>query len=603
MSLFTSAIDTYATKSVGENGHAQFAPVTCGSDVAALKERIVQFQFQIVRTTGIDSLAKVLRSLLTDLTASNVKENRDLLVVLYKIIGQTRDIEAGKGERDLAYMMIHVWFDFFPALAKGVLRRFVLSDSAKELPYGSWKDIKRFCQYVYLREGDEYGLLIEYCVELMCDQLRLDSAAASDSLLSLCARWVPRESSKKGRWLFRSMAATYFPEFLATAQTSESLKKARNKTYMKFGRMIADLNRRLDTLQIKMCGKTWAEIDHHKTPSVALMKNRAALMNKGKKRGAIDDDDRVRCAEAFESYINSRVSNGEEVKGKRVGIVDFVKNGLSPTLLTLDQTVLNAQWNSFLSQVGDLGNMVAMVDQSGSMCGDPYHAAVGLGIAIASRSALGPRIMTFSTEPAWVTLPVGGDFISCLRAIKLVDHLAGLGTNFFKALKLILDACVSASVPDSVVCNMTLAILSDMQIDALYNRIYNDNNRREGSFSDQMMSMHERIRAMYSAAGYSGVPHILFWNLRHTGGFPTLSSLPGATMFSGFSPMLLNAFCSKGREALASTTPWDALIESLDNPRYLVLERDMLSSFSNDSVKGSAFGREDWDPEIHHGGY
>lgn len=598
MSLFTAAMDNYSTKNLGENGHAQFAPVRSGSDSAALKERIVQFQFQIVRTTGIKSLEKVLRELLTDLSAYEGVDKKYLLTVLYKIIGQTRDIEAGKGERDLSYMMIHVWFEFFPVLAKFALRHFVLSDSADQLPYGSWKDIKRFCRYVYLCEGNESGPLIDYCIELMCNQLRLDSAATSDSSLSLCARWVPRESSKTGRWLFRSMACSYFPEFLATAETSESLKKARNKTYMKFGRMIAGLNRRLDTVQIKMCGRVWAEIDHHKTPSVALMKNRAALMNKGKKRGVIDDDDRIRCAEAFESYITSRVATGSEVKGKRVGIVDYVKNGLSldTKIQSTECNLINAQWSSFLSQVGDLGNMVAMVDQSGSMAGDPYYAAVGLGIAIASRSALGCRVMTFSTDPAWVSLPVGGDFISCLTALRRVDHLSGFGTNFFKALNLILDACVAGSVPDSVVCNMTLAILSDMQIDAMYNQLDIDGSRKWGSFSDQMMSMHERIRAMYSAAGYSGVPHILFWNLRHTGGFPTLSSLPGATMFSGFSPMLLNEFCSKGREALASITPWDTLVSSLDNPRYLVLEKK-ISNIDN------GFGREDWDHELHHGGY
>ena len=139
---------------------------------------------------------------------------------------------------------------------------------------------------------------------------------------------------------------------------------------------------------------------------------------------------------------------------------------------------------------------------------------------------------------------------------------------------MILDACIKSNVPDEVVSNMTLAIFSDMQIDCSTN-FPDDSPNKSASFADRMLSMHERIKAMYSAAGYSGVPHILFWNLRHTGGFPTMSTMPNATMFSGFSPMLLNAFCEKGKEALQHQTPWDGLVDSLSNERYTVLENEV----------------------------
>ena len=45
-------------------------------------------------------------------------------------------------------------------------------------------------------------------------------------------------------------------------------------------------------------------------------------------------------------------------------------------------------------------------------------------------------------------------------------------------------------------------------------------------------------------------PHILFWNLRATTGFPCTSNQANVTMFSGFSPALLNNFCNKGLEGL-----------------------------------------------------
>jgi len=590
MSVFTAALDRFHTKQFGENGHAEYASIPKNADptILNIKEKIVQFQFQCVRCSNEDTLEKLadqlrdIFELLNNQCKEESTESKFVLgwAILYKLIGQTRDIESGKGERQLSYMMIYVWSEYDLELAKFAASCFVRLEN-HALPYGSWKDMKRLCQYVYDKTNNKNHPLILHCIELIMDQLRMDAAETKDSALSLCSRWVPRESSTKGRWLFRLLAESYFPEFVASALKIESQEKreksyiaAKNKTYMKFARLVSGLNKKLDTVQIKMCGKRWAEIDHHKTTSVTLMKNRNAFMNKPKKGSGSDEMDRIICAKNFEKYIESRITQGKEVKGKRVGIVDYVKQGVEFYYShdDLEKDILNAQWQSFMTQVGDLGNMVAMVDQSGSMSGDPMYAAMGMGIAVASKSVLGKRVMTFSTEPSWVSLEGCDTFISSILQLQKVSHLAGLGTNFFKALQLILDACIQAKVPDEVVSNMTLAIFSDMQIDC-YTNTPCDSDISDASFEDRMLSMHERIRAMYSAAGYSCVPHILFWNLRHTGGFPTRSTMKNATMFSGFSPMLLNAFCEKGHEALQNTTPWDALLESLSNDRYTVLEK------------------------------
>jgi hypothetical protein len=586
MSFFTAALD-YACKQIGENGHAEYAPVskTAAPTCENIQEKIVQFHFQCVRCTNDDlnDLADNLRDILRNLSEMEDKDiEKKYLSIVYKIIGQTRDIESGKGERQLSYMMIHVWSEFHLTLAKFATTCFV--NLGDKLQYGSWKDMKRLSQYIYEKTTNNQHPIILHCIDLIIHQLRIDNEKTIDSELSLCGRWVPRESSTKGKWLFRLLAQAYFPEFIESAvkitdkdRKAKSYEAAKKKTYMTFARMVSSLNKRLDTIQIKMCGKRWADIDHHKTTSVTLTKSRSALMNKGKKRGESTETDRILCAEAFQTYIESRVSSGKEVKGKRVGIVDFVKQGIDmyrSSVGQLEKDTINTQWRSFMSQVGDLGNVVAMVDQSGSMSGDPMHAAMGMGIAVAEKSALGKRVMTFSTEPTWVSLEGCKDFYSYIAELQKTEHLAGLGTNFFKALKMILDACVARNVPDDVVSNMTLAIFSDMQIDCSTN-FPDDSPNKSASFADRMLSMHERIKVMYSAAGYSGVPHILFWNLRHTGGFPTMSTMPNATMFSGFSPMLLNAFCEKGKEALQQQTPWDGLVDSLSNERYTVLENEV----------------------------
>ena len=63
-------------------------------------------------------------------------------------------------------------------------------------------------------------------------------------------------------------------------------------------------------------------------------------------------------------------------------------------------------------------------------------------------------------------------------------------------------------------------------------------------------------------------PHILFWNLRQTSGFPVLTEQKNVTMISGFSPALLNQFCNKGIDALKNVNPWTQLVDSLDNIRF-----------------------------------
>ena len=114
------------------------------------------------------------------------------------------------------------------------------------------------------------------------------------------------------------------------------------------------------------------------------------------------------------------------------------------------------------------------------------------------------------------------------------------------------------------VSNMILAIFSDMQIDSAGN---ND------------ATMMENISNMYRNAGLMSKyktpynpPHILFWNLRSTTGFPTLSSTENTTMLSGYSSTLLNAFVEKGFEELKNITPSKMLEEILNDERYQVLQ-------------------------------
>jgi hypothetical protein len=74
----------------------------------------------------------------------------------------------------LAYMQILVWYSYFPELAKYALKCFVYIDDKNTHPYGSWKDIKYFCNYVRKETQNNEHSLIKYAFELTNAQLLKD---------------------------------------------------------------------------------------------------------------------------------------------------------------------------------------------------------------------------------------------------------------------------------------------------------------------------------------------------------------------------------------------------------------------------------------------
>ena len=165
--------------------------------------------------------------------------------------------------------------------------------------------------------------------------------------------------------------------------------------------------------------------------------------------------------------------------------------------------------------------------------------------------------MTFSSTSTWHNLEENDDFISMVESLKKAEWQTS--TNFYSALDLILRSLIEKQVPPEDTEGLVLAIFSDMQI-----------NEADSSFKKNN-TMIDSIKLTYQLAGYP-CPHILFWNLRSTYGFPTLSNEKGASMMSGYSPVLLNLFCEKGLEALQEATPWNMMIESLKHERYTCLD-------------------------------
>lgn len=556
MASLVQALDNNTPTQYGTNGHLEY---TWSSN---LREQILQFSFQVTRTHHDEALQQLQRRLNNMLTTlkNHTPQDREYLSILYRMIGHTRDIIDGKGECMLTYMMIHTWYSFYPELAIFALRCLV-DIGPKVHPYGSWKDIKyfyRYCESMGCKNGHP---LLQECILLTNQQLKIDSTSEQPSLL---AKWVPREDSTFGQQ-FEPLATDYFSEYMTTAKSDESVAKAIKKCKTQYRKLLSTLNHKLRTTQIDQCGRTWSKINFNNVTSITLAKQKLSFLNK-KSSGASrfpESSDRNECAIHFKEHIELCKIGTMNIKGKRLGMTDFTKQALNLLKSTdnqLERDLLNLQWRDNSRQNESLGNFIAMVDVSGSMYGDPLHAANAIGIRIAEKSKLGKRVMTFSNKPSWVNLENDEDFVSMTAKI-CTD--SGLNTNFYAAMELILNAIIQSKLSPDEVHDLVLVILSDMQVD------------EADEHAD--ITMYDNIKKRFKDAGMRlygkpfNAPHILMWNLRSTNGFPCLSYQTNVSMMSGFSPSLLNVFCEKGLDALQSCTPWSLLVDSLDNRRYTTL--------------------------------
>lgn len=582
MTAFVNALDKHISQQIGEKGHVEYGWSN------NIQEKIVQFNFQLSRTdeNGMNQLKKVLNSLLTNLkhqlssgTLSEKQVAKAYLTLLYKMIGQTRDIVSGKGEYNLTYMMIYEWYDFFPKLAIFAVHCLVNLGNKNIHPYGSWKDIKYFCKYCKINGAAMDHPLLQESIKILNEQLRTDQLSFP-SEISLASKWVPREKSSF-KWLYQSLATDYFKEYMKTANSQVQSEKAVLKCKTEYRKLISGLNKKLDTLQIKQCANTWSAINFENVSSISLLKQKKSFLNISKSGNTRypDISDRVKCAEQFNNFVEKGVNGTKEIKGKRVGFTDFVKQARhlysNSNSSQVEKDLLNLQWNNNSTQNNALENFVAVVDLSGSMNGDPMDVAIAMGIRIAEKSKLGKRVMTFSVNPRWINLDNCDDFISKVKEIENGD--IGFNTDFQKVLNLFLDAIICNKMSAEDVQDMVIVLLSDMQIDDAEVVTYKDGVKNRESLYDEIKSKYAEAGMRVHGKPYKP-PHFLFWNLRNTNGFPTLSNERNVSMMSGYNPVLLNQFCDKGIVALQSCSPWSILEIVLNNERYKIMGEYLYSN-------------------------
>ena len=604
MAQFITAMDQHTTKQLGENLHPEYSVSN------NLDEKIVQFFFQLVRNKDHSDLNRLHRDILKTIRLDPAL-HLERLDMMYKLVCQTRDIISGKGEQQLAFMQIYNFYEeVSETLAMKILYHFV-KRANKEHPYGSWKDIKYFCEYVKTKCKFEDHPLINNAIYLSIEQIREDydlynkkgdrvegsisseetptNSNLHDENFSLASKWIPREKSKKFGWVFKKMAVMAYPNYLITAKTSEQQRRAILKGRIHLNKILTSINSKLNTTQIAQCEQNWSSINFNTVTSATLRKQTNAFSYKDKKgiiRGK--DEDRLKCAENYSNHIEEAKKGSAEhrVHGRRINVYELVKDAVeTPSKNKEKIDTINLQWEDNKKNNQGLGNIIPCSDTSYSMMGEnniPLYNSIGLGIRISeiTHDAFKNRMLTFSSIPVWHNLSTCKTFTEKVDKVKTFS--TGLNTDFYAALKMILDVLVDNEVPPVESENMVLAIFSDMQIDtAIYKNRAVDTSATPSDVG-YMDTMYDCIQKLYKEAGLRSKykqpytpPHILFWNLRKTTGVPVLSTQRNVSMLSGYNSALLNVLCEKGVDGLKEFTPRKMLKDILNNERYKNLEEDI----------------------------
>ena len=470
----------------------------------------------------------------------NMEQLKDLAVIIF----QTRDVRGGKGEKKLFQHLMTSLAHLMPGLANALIPL---------VPeYGCWKDLWQLwitCQP--LQNAIDH---------LVKEQFTMDQESEKPSLL---AKWLPREGSKQDN----NVLAKHFANLLFPL----AQPKNRLRTYRK---VCAFLNKKIDTNEIKMCGKVWATINPDHVPGRLMKRCKLAFLNmKEYKTRYPNDEDRISCANHFKEYINDVKSGGKKIKGATTTMPhEHVSELLKEYDMPQEKVdIIQAQWDAIRFEVekqGGLGKIIPMCDFSGSMNGVPKEVSLALGILISevASPAFRDHILTFDSTPIWHSFSGKSSLLEKVRSINTIGQ--GLSTDFQKACDLILERLVTHHVaPEDAPTD--LLVLTDMGFDMACRQsnfsYYTGNTYSYNTKNTSWQTHFQMIRENFIRHGYQP-PRIVCWNLHAAfKDYHATAHEEGVVKLSGWSPAVLKALQKNG---VTVKTPYEGMRVLLDDARY-----------------------------------
>ena len=417
---------------------------------------------------------------------------------------------------------------------------------AKCIPeHGSWKDVRS----LMTKTEDVSPGLLDTLVKLYGAALNKDlqSAAASSTKLSLCAKYALRERVPAEKKILKRV----FEEFKGLASEDAPFKVYRQK--------VSSLRDKLHVTETLMSSNKWDEIIPKEVPSECARRHKKAFLNvtkTGEMRSSLPE--REDCRGNFLAAAEKK-----EIKSAVVDLPGLVSEALGARYATAaERKMLDAQAAAHVEHLkstikGNLGSILPIVDVSGSMTGIPMNVAIGMGLfaSYVAHPAFAHRLMTFSADPEWIVVDPSQGWTNNVNTVSKAPW--GFNTDLSKAVNMVMGCLRPARPPLQPEEVPRIVIFSDMQFDECC---------AAGPWTTQC----DHIKAEFRNLGTELVGkeydlHITFWNLRAgTKSYPTTSDTLGVSMLSGYSTNLLKAILMGD----LSKTPLDVLLEILQDKNF-----------------------------------
>lgn len=430
-----------------------------------------------------------------------------------------RDAREGMGERRSFRIILNGLGHQHPTIAKELI--------SLVPEYGRWDDLYSFM------DGD----LTEYVVDFIYQQLQEDCGNyLNKKTISLLAKWLPKESTKKYKKVYNIL-----------------LKKF-GMTPKKYRRIVSDLRKYLDVVEVKMSANEWNKVNYNSVTSKANLLYKDAFLK----------HDEERRNEYLENLKNG--NENTKINAKVLMPHEIVHNYTSPLydgwhlrIKSYDET-LEQLWKSLPDYVDGEGFSMFVRDGSGSMTdriGNTNTTCLDVSTALAiyfsehCKGEYKDNFITFSNRPKVIDLSNCSSLREKIEKCYTEDDWTN--TDIYKVFKLVLDVAVKNQyVQEQLPKN--IVILSDMEFD-------------DATTTRDHKTLFETIQAEYLLHGYD-LPRLVFWNVcSRTGTIPLKKNKNGVCLVSGFNPTIMDMVLS------GELDPYKCLVNKLNSSRYDAVEK------------------------------
>jgi len=427
-----------------------------------------------------------------------------------------RDTREGMGERRSFRIILNGLGHQHPTIAKELI--------SLVPEYGRWDDLYS------LMDGD----LTEYVVDFIYQQLQEDCGNyLNKKPISLLAKWLPKESTKKYKKVYNIL-----------------LKKF-GMTPKEYRRIISDLRKYLDVVEVKMSANEWNKVNYNTIPSKANLLYKDAFLRHDKERRNEYLNDLKNGNN--NAKINAKVLMPHEIVHRYMdkyewGDIDDFDESLEQLWKALPNYVNSESFSMFVRD-GSY-SMTTKIGNTNITCLD-ISTALAIYFSEHCKGEYKDNFITFSNRPKVIDLSNCSSLREKIEKCHAEDDCSN--TDIYKVFKLILDTAVNNKYTQEQLPK-NIVVVSDMEFD-------------DATTTSDYQTLFETIQAEYLLHGYD-LPRLVFWNVcSRTGAIPLKTNKNGVCLVSGFNPTIMDMVLS------GELDPYKCLVNKLNSSRYDAVEK------------------------------